>query len=515
MKNIFIINIFLALLLISSCSLKSVKETRKPNILFILTDDQRYGTIGELECDPVKTPSLDRLVKSGVTFTNSYILGAPHGAVCSPSRAMLMTGRHYFNLPTNVYAEWSVPDSVRGKCDFVTFPEYFKANGYETFATGKQHNGTDWLERGFDHCKSVFLGGMTTHFGTSVKDFQPKTGWSEPYADNQKFSSEVFADAAIDFIPNKTDETPFLMYVAFTAPHDPRTAPEEYHKMYPPEKVQLPPNFKTGHPFPIADMRIRDEKLAAFPRQPEEVKKHISDYYAMITATDVQIGRILDELEKSGKTENTIIVFSSDNGLAVGQHGLLGKQNLYEHSIKVPLVFCGPGIPENEKREALVYLHDVFPTLCGLTGFDVPGSVQAIDFSEVIKGKKEKVRDVMNYAYNFWPEDLKREKEGEPSDRGAIRAVRKGDWKLIISSKEGVETLQLFNIKDDPWELNNLVEDEKYNMKKDELYSGLKTLIQETGDPAQLEKDEFGLFDEMDALIMSAKNPRDQKVGND
>jgi arylsulfatase A-like enzyme len=359
----FVLITLISFYLFSACNPVSEKEKKQPNILFLFTDDQRYGTIGELHQDPVQTSNLDGLVKSGVTFTNSYILGAPHGAVCSPSRAMLMTGRHYFNIPVNVYAQWAVPVSERGKCDLLTFPEYFKANGYETFATGKQHNGTDWLERGFDKCKAVFLGGMTKHFGTKVKDFEPVTGWSESYADDEKFSSEVFADAAIGFLQNNVEEKPFLMYVAFTAPHDPRTAPEEFHKMYPPEQIELPPNFKKEHPFPIADMKIRDEKLAAFPRQKEEVKKHISDYYAMITATDVQIGRILDALKNSGNAENTIIVFSGDNGLAVGQHGLIGKQNVYEHSIKVPLVFCGPGIPENEK-EMLWFTCTMYFQLC-------------------------------------------------------------------------------------------------------------------------------------------------------
>ncbi|WP_297089350.1 sulfatase-like hydrolase/transferase [uncultured Draconibacterium sp.] len=481
---------------LGACKVANKENTKQPNILFLFTDDQRYGTIGEMQHDPVQTPNIDRLVKSGVTFTNSYILGAPHGAVCSPSRAMLMTGRHYFNLPANVYAQWTVPASERGKCDFITFPEHFKNNGYQTFATGKQHNGTPWLERGFDHCKSVYLGGMTKHFGTLVKDFEPASGWSEPYSDKEKFSSEVFADAAIDFIQHSTGEKPFLMYVAFTAPHDPRTAPEAFHKMYPAEEMELPANFKPGHPFPIADMHIRDEKLAAFPRTADEIKKHISDYYAMITATDVQIGRILDELEKSGKAENTIIVFSGDNGLAVGQHGLLGKQNLYEHSIKVPLIFCGPGIPEDQKREALVYLHDVFPTLCALTNLEIPESIQTKDISPVIHNEKEKVHDALQFAYNAWPGDVKREKEGQPSDRGANRAVRKGEWKLIISSKEGIETQQLFNLKDDPWELNNLVNEKAYTAIKEELIAELRELISETGDPANLDKDEFGLYNE-------------------
>jgi arylsulfatase A-like enzyme len=478
--------------LLIGCSEKSKKVQQKPNILVLLTDDQRYGTIEELHHDKVTTPNMDRLVKGGVSFSNAYILGAPHGAVCSPSRAMLMTGRHYFNISPNVYAQFSVPNKERGKCDLITFPEYFKANGYETFATGKQHNGTDWIERGFDYGKSIYLGGMTKHFGTKVQNYDSISGWSATYADPKKFSSEVFADAAIDFMKQGHKDKPFLMYVAFTAPHDPRTAPKEFHEMYPPEKIQLPPNFKSEHSFKIADMHIRDENLAAFPRQEEEIQKHISDYYAMITATDVQIGRILDELEISGEIDNTIIVFSGDNGIAIGQHGLMGKQNVYEHGIKVPLIYCGPGIPKNVKTEAFAYLHDMFPTLCGLTKLDIPESVQTIDLTPVIMGEKEIVRDALHFAYSAWPGD---KITTQYNSRGAHRAVRKGDWKLILSSKEGVLTQQLFNLKEDPWELNNFISDPKHSAKIKELNDELGILIQETGDPAQLGKNMFGLYE--------------------
>lgn len=495
------VKILFILILLNGCSGVSNKEEEKPNILFLFTDDQRYGTIGALQQDEVITPNLDKLVERGLTFTNTYIFGAPHGAVCAPSRAMLMTGRFYFSLTPNVYAPWTVPQSEIGKCDILTFPEYFKANGYKTFATGKQHNGSDWLERGFDKCKAVFLGGMTKHFGTQVQDFDSVSGWSELYANNEKFSSEVFADAAVDFIKNDTNEKPFLMYVAFTAPHDPRTAPEEYHKLYPPEKIVLPGNFMPEHPFPIADMRIRDEVLAAFPRKAEEVQKHISDYYAMITATDVQIGRILDELQKSGKAENTIIVFSGDNGLAVGQHGLIGKQNVYEHSIKVPLVFCGPGIPKNKKTEAFAYLHDVFPTLCGLIHLEIPESVETKNLAPVIWGEQESVREAMHFGYNSWPGDIVNSKNKQDNGRGVHRAVRKGDWKLIESSKDGVVTEQLFNLKLDPFELNNVADELQYSDKKEELLAELNKLINETGDPANLAKTEFGIYDEFDSQL--------------
>ncbi|ALJ04182.1 hypothetical protein APS56_03030 [Pseudalgibacter alginicilyticus] len=471
-----------------------VEIVTKPNILFLFTDDQRGGTIGALGKYDVQTPNMDMLVNKGTSFTNSYILGATTAAVCSPSRAMLMTGRHYFNIEANVYAQFAFPREERGKSDKLTFPEYFKANGYETFATGKQHNGEIWLERGFSQIKSAFLGGMTTHFGTKVIDYTPESGWSEPYNNKEKFSSEVFADAAIGFLDNYKNKKPFLMYVAFTAPHDPRTAPQEFHDMYPVENIAVPENFMPQHPFEIADDHIRDEILAPFPRTEAVVQKEISDYYAMITATDTQIGRILKTLEASGHADNTIIVLAGDNGLALGQHGLLGKQNVYEHSVSVPLVFCGPNIPKNQKTNALAYLHDIFPTLCGLTGLEIPESVQTKDLTSVIKKEVKEVRSSMFYAYNSWPNEVYNSKV---NNSGGHRAVRKDNFKLIVSSNKDIYTYQLFNLKNDPWELENLIDQENYQSIKEDLLVELKQLIIESGDTADLSKKEFGLFNNL------------------
>lgn len=494
MRSIAKVLLLLSIALCMGYKTKGQEGQKKTNILFLITDDQRGGTIGAMDKYHVKTPNMDKLVHNGTSFTNSYILGATTAAVCSPSRAMLMTGRHYFNIEPNVYAQFAFPKEEQGKSDLLTFPEYFKSNGYKTFATGKQHNGEIWVERGFDCVKSAFLGGMTTHYGTKVKDFTPETGWSEPYSNKEKFSSEVFADAAVGFLKNYKDENPFLMYVAFTAPHDPRTPPQEYEDMYPAKDIELPKNFMPQHPFEIADDRIRDEMLAPFPRTKKRVKQEISKYYAMITATDNQIGRILKALKDSGKAENTIIVFAADNGLAIGQHGLLGKQNVYEHSVSVPLIFVGPNIPKNQKRDALAYLHDIFPTLCGLTGLETPKSVETKDLTLVIKGDKKEVRTSMMYAYNSWPGDLLNKNQTSNAG-GGHRAVRKGNYKLIVSAKQDVFTYQLFDLSKDPWELNNLANNKKYKTIRKDLLQELKKLMKEAGDPADLSKNEFGLFD--------------------
>lgn len=464
----------------------------KPNVIVLFTDDQRYGTASALGCSELKTPNIDRLINSGVSFNNAYILGAPHAAVCSPSRAMLMTGKNYFSIPGNVHTQWAYPNEERGKCDIMTFPEYFRANGYNTFATGKQHNGKDWIERGFTSGKSLFLGGMSGHFGLSVKDYSTTEGWGETYRDKQKYSSELFADAAVEFLSLEKQENPFLMYVAFTAPHDPRTAPDEYHAMYTKDDVTLPPNFMPEHPFLIGDSRIRDELLADFPRTKGETKQHLANYYAMIAATDYSIGRIVDALEKSGYKENTIIVFAGDNGLAVGQHGLMGKQSVYEHSMKVPFVFSGKGIPKGEKRDAFVYLHDFFPTICDLAGLEAPVGVDTESVVPIINDKEESVRESILLTYQAY----KNAHHDKIRQHGAHRAIRRGDYKLILSVSGDVVTPLLFNLKDDPFELNNLIDEPGMQKRALELKEEMLKLMREANDSADLEAVDFGLYPE-------------------
>ncbi len=146
-------------------------------------------------------------------------------------------------------------------------------------------------------------------------------------------------------------------------PHDPRLAPAEFTKLYDPAKISLSKNFMPEHPFDNGELKIRDELLAPHPRTPAVMRQHLADYYATISHLDSEVGRVLAEIERRGWADNTIVIYSSDQGLAVGgRHGLMGKQNLYEH-VKPPLVFAGPGIPRGQS-DALVYLYDLFPTIC-------------------------------------------------------------------------------------------------------------------------------------------------------
>jgi arylsulfatase A-like enzyme len=278
-----------------------------------------------------------------------------------------------------------------------------------------------------------------------VFDFDPTGKYpSDARYIGEKFSTELFTDSAVQFIENYDETDPFFLYLSFTSPHDPRTPPGEYATMYSPEEVPVPENFLPEHPFDNGEMRIRDEVLAPFPRTPEIVQQHIADYYGMITHMDAEMGRVLQTLEATGHLENTIIIYTADHGLSVGQHGLLGKQNLYNHSIHVPSIFAGPGIPERETVDALTYLYDVFPTVCDLTDVACPDTTEGCSLVPLMNGHVERVRATVFAAY-----------------RDIHRTVSDGHWKLIryyVSEETGAGTdcIQLFDLEQDPWETTNL-----------------------------------------------------------
>jgi len=409
-------------------------QMNRPNIIFFFADDQRFDTIRALGNEEIITPNLDSLVQTGTAFTNAYIMGSMSGAVCVPSRAMLLTGRTLFHLQGqgNVIPQ-----------EHVTFPEVLRKAGYTTFHTGKWHQDPRSLTRCFSGGAKIFFGGMADQFNVPVFDFEPagKYPKENKYIGQGKHSSELFSDAAIAFLRSHKEDRPFFLYVAYTAPHDPRKMPNEYLDMYDPAKIMLPRSFMPEHPFDNGEMKVRDEQLASWPRTPQEVCRHLAEYYAMITHLDVQIGRVLAALNQTKHARNTIIIFAGDNGLAVGRHGLMGKQNLYEHSVHVPLIIGGPGIPQGRKCNTFCYLLDIYPTLCELVGLPIPSSVEGHSIVPVIRSPKSKIRDTLFFAY-----------------KDVQRGLRDERYKLIEYLVNGNRTTQLFDLQLDPWEVSNLAD---------------------------------------------------------
>jgi arylsulfatase A-like enzyme len=430
-------------------------HAQKPNILILFADDQRADALGCSGNTYIKTPNIDKLADRGVRFTNNYVMGGHHGAISAPSRAMLLTGK-------SLYHVYDVLDGVK------TMPMFLAEHGYETFGTGKWHNGGRSFEASFQKGENVFLGGMCDHYNVPCRSLGPDRKLSEPVT--KGFSTDLFADAAIAYLNNYSKgnkEKPFFCYVAFTAPHDPRSPREDYIGMYPDESIPLPGNYKKYHPFVFDDMQVRDENLAPWPRTPEIIQASLADYYALISHLDKRVGDIIETLRKDGLYDNTIIIYAADNGLAIGSHGLLGKQDLYEHSMKVPLIISGPGIPQKKVSDALVYLYDIYPTLVELCGLPQPDGIDGKDITPVLTGKSDGVRSSLFTVY-----------------RNTVRAVRDMDWKLIRYPER--HYTQLFNLKDDPLELNNLAGYPEWQSKVDEMMNLVKEWQKVTGDTAVL-----------------------------
>ncbi len=475
-----------ALLALLGCTPPAADETAadaepqpsRPNILFLFADDQRADTIGAWDNELIDTPNLDRLVAEAWSFRRNYVFGSNSGAVCVPSRAMVLTGRSWMRSPNRMEG---VP----------TLPRLLESAGYRTFITGKWHNGEEALLRAFDRGTAIYLGGMADHTQTEVQDIE--NGGMVRRRVGERFSSELFADAVIEFLDEQAAAEasgepgqPFFAYVPFTAPHDPRQPPPEYRERYYQRNLPLPANYKPQHPFDNGALILRDENLAAWPRTEDVIRDQLAEYYGLITHLDDQVGRILAALDENGQAGNTIVVYAADHGLSVGSHGLLGKQNLYEHSMRCPLIIRGPGIP-NGTTDAFTYLYDVFPTLLAQGTVAEPPGIDGRDLTPLWSGGDPTWRKSVFLPY-----------------RDVMRAVRDDRYKLIVYPN--VNHRQLFDLVEDPDELHNLISDPdlaETAARLEALLEGWQTAMGDTTplsvpDPAPLHRDLTGTDREPD-----------------
>lgn len=398
----------------------------RPNILLIFADDQRADTIGAWGNPNISTPNIDSLVKRGFSFKQNYCFGSNSGAVCVPSRAMLHTGKHWMHSNNQMKGE-------------TTLGQLLQTQGYATFCTGKWHNGAESILRSFANGSAIYMGGMCDHTEVPLQDIDGGKLINKRFGDG--FSSTIFADAMINFLREYEGDEPFFAYAAFTSPHDPRQPPEAYRQKYYDKRPPLPANFLPQHPFNNGFMSGRDESLAPWPRPKDVVSDQLAEYYGMIEHLDAEIGRIMKTLEATGRAKDTIVIYAADHGLAMGSHGLLGKQSVYEHSMRCPLVFMGEGIPAGQSSSAFTYLLDIYPTVMSLTRTKPASAVgfDGEDLSGIWKGTTEKVRDEVYLQYT-----------------NHQRSVREDRWKLIRYPQ--INHTQLFDLRNDPNEMKNLAE---------------------------------------------------------
>lgn len=445
---------------------------KQPNILFLFADDQSFETIRAFGHTDIDTPNLDRLVQRGTTFTHAYNMGSWSGAVCVASRTMLITGRSVWRA--NAIYDATEKERESGRL----WPQMMSRTGYATYFTGKWHIKAD-VAKTFDVAKHI-RPGMPND--TPAGYNRPLTGQPDPWSPSDpklggfwaggKHWSEVAADDAVEFLgAAKQGGTPFFMYVAFNAPHDPRQSPQEYVDKYPLGRIAVPKNFLPEYPHKDAigcSATLRDEKLGPFPRSEHAVKVHRQEYYALITHLDAQIGRILEALEKSGQADNTWIFLTADHGLAVGHHGLFGKQNMYDHSLRVPFVVAGPGVKAGAKIHAPIYLQDVMATALDLAGVPKPEQVEFHSLLPLLRGEKSPAaREAIYGAYL----ELQ-------------RAVIHDGWKLILYPKARVA--RLYHVAADPDERHDLAADPAHAGRRAALFQRLLALQRELADPLDL-----------------------------
>jgi arylsulfatase A-like enzyme len=444
------------------------RARRRPNVILLVTDDQRPDTIAALGNPCISTPHLDDLARRGCVFRQA-ICPDP---ICTPSRAEILTGCSGF---ANGVLDFG------GKIDAARTPlaTALAAAGYHTCYVGKWHNNGRPSAYGYTETRGLFAGGggrwwkeQSDQHGRPVTGYR---GWVFQTDDGTKYPergvgltpeiSRQFADAAIGLIAERC-ERPFFLHVNFTAPHDPLLMPSGYGDKYRAENMPTPANFLPEHPFDHGNLRGRDEQLLPWPRTEEYVREDLAVYYAVISHLDEQIGRITAALRETGQDHDTVVIFTSDHGLAMGSHGLRGKQNMYDHTIRVPLILAGPAIPAGRQTDAMVYLRDLYPTICELVDVPVPPTVEAQSFVPVLAGRSESIHShVFGHFRNFQ------------------RMVRSERWKLIYYPH--LDRYQLFDLLRDPSELHDLATDPKFRDVRADLQQRLRAWQQQVGDPAR------------------------------
>ena len=475
--------VFCLSLYVISCNPTTEKTQQKnlPNILFLFADDFTYDAIRALGNDIIHTPNLDRLVKNGTHFNQAFNMGGWNGAVCIASRSMIITGKSIWRAKA-LSDQWK--KSEMHELAQESWGKLMEQQGYQTYMTGKWHVSIA-PEKIFQTVRNVRPGMPKDFFrkGNQKGYHRPKIGetdvWNPTdslnggFWEGGKHWSEVAKDDAIDFIEKSREKaSPFFMYIAFNAPHDPRQSPQKYLDLYPLKDIPLPKNWLPEYPYKDAignSKTLRDEALGPYPRTPYAIKTHMREYYAIITHLDEQIGKIIRGLEASGKADNTYIFFTGDHGLSVGKHGLLGKQNLFDHSIRVPLIVSGPDIPRNKCIIHPVYYQDIMASSLELAEIPKPKSVAFKSFLSLIKG---------NEASSSYPEGI----YGAYMD--SQRMIRKDEYKLVIYPK--IKKILLFDLKNDPLEQYDISNEFQYKNTVKNLFQSLILLQQKYNDSLDL-----------------------------
>ncbi|MBM3783932.1 MAG: sulfatase [Acidobacteria bacterium] len=451
---------FLGGLLFGACS----SARNRPNILFVMTDDHAAGHVGCYGNRLVKTPNIDRLAAEGVRFANAFVTNS----LCAPSRATILTGAysHLHGIRGNSEMKGQVENINR---QMKTYPEVLQAAGYRTGIVGKWHLSHDPV--GFDTWR--VLPGQGLYFDPEFIEGGTRKKYSG-------YATDITTDFALEFLKEPSDK-PWCLVYQHKAPHRPFLPPPRFAKLY--ENVEIPEpatfhdDFKTRKvAAEAADMKF-DESIAGDYKDlpaglsPAEKKKwlyqrFVKDYYGALAAVDENLGKVLQHLEAANQLDNTLIVYTSDNGFFVGDHGWYDKRFMYEPSLRVPLIVRAPGAPHGLVADGFAMNIDIAPTILDYAGLPVPATMQGQSLRALLEGRKPaEWRKSIFYAYyeNSWQLAGKGlDARSDPSFQfftphriGPHWGVRTAQHKLIHYYAEG-DVWELFDLHADPNELNNL-----------------------------------------------------------
>ncbi|WP_020468805.1 sulfatase family protein [Zavarzinella formosa] len=444
----------------------------RPNVLVILTDDMRWDAMGVVQKEQgkaalfpwFKTPNLDRLASEGTRFTNVFCTTS----LCSPSRASFLSGQYaHRHKVLNNFTDF--PN------DLPSYPAGLRAAGYETAYIGKWHMGEDDDRKrpGFDFWMSHK--GQGNYFDTEFNvDGTRKVV--------KGYYTTVVTDAATDWI-NRKHEKPWLLVLGHKAPHGGPIVPEpKYEKAFDSETITKPANAEayttaSGKPAWLKESLPTWHGLGGPLYGQKDYNKFVRAYLGTIASVDDSVGRLYQTLKDAGQLDNTLIVFTTDNGFAIGDHGRVDKRTAYEESIRLPMLVRYPplakaGAMVNEMALSL----DLAPTILDICGAKPLPNADGRSWKPLLEGKAAGWRSAFFYQYNY---------EAQFPYTPNVRAVRTADWKYIhYPHGDGTpdrHTTELYNLKDDPLETKNLVADPAYAAQKRELAVLLEKLMKDHG----------------------------------
>ena len=441
-------------------------QARRPNILFVMTDDQRWDAMSCAGNRILRTPNMDRLAQEGVRFSEAFVTNA----LCSPSRGSIVSGlySHAHGVTTNAGASHYFRPGIE------TFPMLLQRAGYFTALVGKWHIAT--TPAGFDHW--CILPGQ----GVYRDPVMIANGGRVQFRGHVE---DVVGDQALETLRGRPKDKPFCLLYQFKAPHREWTPAERFAKMYDDISIPEPSTFNTelsDRPFAIrnSDLQIADMPdfrergvPASLPREERKRLNYqvfLKNYYRVLLGVDENLGRVLDFLDKQGLAENTLVVYTGDNGFFLGEYGMFDKRLMYEPSIRVPMLVRYPAAvkPGQVDSEHMVVNNDVFHTICDYAGVARPPATEnhGMSWRPILEGRPARWRESWLYEYFEYP---------GPHCVSQIRGVRTSRWKLIDYIQQPREQ-EMFDLSNDPEERKNLAKDPAHRQQLTQLTNELERL---------------------------------------